>query len=182
MMLILWVTNNVNSIVMVILNMGGTSPLLFVRRFHRNTNSSLTVIVVTSPSGPLTLSPEMQNPYISQLWGGPLMKMTPILLHDDFRSHVVHLVSVRRFPSFRTQPLENLSQYLWKKRISEQPSPWRKSSKRKSCYGDRVYFFIFRVLCVCVCVFSLLLSFWSGFSLFGLICFRFGCYFLSEVV
>ena len=23
--------------------------------------------------------------------------------------------------------------------ISEQPSPWRKSSKRKSCYGDRVY-------------------------------------------
>ena len=25
------------------------------------------------------------------------------------------------------------------KDISEQPSPWRKSSKRKSCYGDRVY-------------------------------------------
>ena len=25
------------------------------------------------------------------------------------------------------------------KRISEQPSPWRKSSKRKSCYEDRVY-------------------------------------------
>ena len=25
------------------------------------------------------------------------------------------------------------------KNISEQPSPWRKSSKRKSCYGDRVY-------------------------------------------
>ena len=23
--------------------------------------------------------------------------------------------------------------------ISEQPSPWRKSSKRESCYGDRVY-------------------------------------------
>ena len=22
--------------------------------------------------------------------------------------------------------------------ISEQPSPWRKSSKRESCYGDRV--------------------------------------------
>ena len=26
-----------------------------------------------------------------------------------------------------------------KKTISEQPSPWRKSSKRKSCYGDQVY-------------------------------------------
>ena len=25
------------------------------------------------------------------------------------------------------------------KDISEQPSPWRKSSKRESCYGDRVY-------------------------------------------
>ena len=25
------------------------------------------------------------------------------------------------------------------KHISEQPSPWRKSSKRESCYGDRVY-------------------------------------------
>ena len=26
----------------------------------------------------------------------------------------------------------------YKKRISEQPCPWRKSSKRESCYGDRV--------------------------------------------
>ena len=25
------------------------------------------------------------------------------------------------------------------KDISEQPSPWRKFSKRESCYGDRVY-------------------------------------------
>ena len=25
------------------------------------------------------------------------------------------------------------------KKITEQPGPWRKSSKRKSCYGDRVY-------------------------------------------
>ena len=23
--------------------------------------------------------------------------------------------------------------------VPEQPSPWRKSSKRESCYGDRVY-------------------------------------------
>ena len=27
----------------------------------------------------------------------------------------------------------------YKETISEQPSPWRKSSKRESCYGDRVY-------------------------------------------
>ena len=27
----------------------------------------------------------------------------------------------------------------YKKDISEQPSPWRRSSKRESCYGDRVY-------------------------------------------
>ena len=26
----------------------------------------------------------------------------------------------------------------YEKTISEQPSPWRKSSKRESCYGDRV--------------------------------------------
>ena len=50
-----------------------------VRRFHRNTNSSLIVNVITSPSRTLTLSPDMQNPYVSQLWGGPFMKMTPIL-------------------------------------------------------------------------------------------------------
>ena len=51
----------------------------------------------------------------------------------------LHPVSVRRFPSFRTQPLENLKPLPMNKWISEQPSPWRKSSKRKSCYGDRVY-------------------------------------------
>ena len=42
------------------------------------------------------------------------------------------------FPSFRTQPLENLTPIPTNKYISEQPSPWRKSSKRKSCYGYRV--------------------------------------------
>ena len=26
-----------------------------------------------------------------------------------------------------------------KKRITEQPRPWRKSCERESCYGDRVY-------------------------------------------
>ena len=29
------------------------------------------------------------------------------------------------------------------KDISEQPSPWRKSSKRESCYGDREYTHIY---------------------------------------
>ena len=51
----------------------------------------------------------------------------------------VHPFSLRRFPSFRTQPLENLTPLSMNKWVSEQPSPWRKSSKRKSCYGDRVY-------------------------------------------
>ena len=50
----------------------------------------------------------------------------------------VHPVSVRRFPSCRTQPLENLTPLPMNKWISEQPSPWRKSCKRESCYGDRV--------------------------------------------
>ena len=26
----------------------------------------------------------------------------------------------------------------YEQKITEQPSPWRKSSKRESCYGDRV--------------------------------------------
>ena len=36
---------------------------------------------------------------------------------------VLHPVSVRRFPSFRTQPLENLSRHLWKKRFLSNPAP-----------------------------------------------------------
>ena len=50
----------------------------------------------------------------------------------------IHPVSVRRFPSFRTQPLEKLTPLPMNEWISEQPCPWRKSSKRESCYGDRV--------------------------------------------
>ena len=34
-----------------------------------------------------------------------------------------YTVSVRRFPSFRTQTLENLSRYLWKKRFLSNPAP-----------------------------------------------------------
>ena len=34
-----------------------------------------------------------------------------------------HLVSIRRFPSFRTQPLENLSHYLHKKWFLSNPAP-----------------------------------------------------------
>ena len=36
---------------------------------------------------------------------------------------VLHPVSVRRFPSFRTQPLENLSRYQWKQRFLSNPAP-----------------------------------------------------------
>ena len=36
---------------------------------------------------------------------------------------VLHPVSVRRFPSFRTQPLENLSHYLWKNGFLSNPAP-----------------------------------------------------------
>ena len=43
------------------------------------------------------------------------------------RSAQVHMVSITRFPSFRTQPLENLSVDSVKKWIPVQPSPWRKS-------------------------------------------------------
>ena len=58
---------------------------------------------------------------------------------SDARHHrVVHPVSVRRFPSFRTQPLENLTPLPMNKWVPEQPRPWRKSSERES-HGDRVY-------------------------------------------
>ena len=39
----------------------------------------------------------------------------------------VHPVSVTRFPSFRTQPLESLTPLPMNKWVPEQPSPWRKS-------------------------------------------------------
>ena len=51
---------------------------------------------------------------------------------------LLHPVSVTRFPSFRTQTLENLSRYLWNKWVPEQPRPWRKSCDGESCDGDRV--------------------------------------------
>ena len=40
-----------------------------------------------------------------------------------FRAKLVPPVSVRRFPSFRTQPLENLSHCLWQKRSMSNPAP-----------------------------------------------------------
>ena len=55
-------------------------------------------------------------------------------------SEFLHPVSVSRLPSFRTQPLENLKPLPMNKWVPEPPSPWRKSSKRESCYGDRVYY------------------------------------------
>ena len=60
------------------------------------------------------------------------------LPEPDGDVYIINPVSVRRFPSFRTQPLENLTLLPMKTWISEQPSPWRKYHKRKSCYGDRV--------------------------------------------
>ena len=57
---------------------------------------------------------------------------------------MLHPVSVRRFPSFRTQPLGNLTPLPMNKWISEQPSPWRKYYKRKLCYGDRMYCYVAR--------------------------------------
>ena len=62
-------------------------------------------------------------------------------------------VSVRRFPSFRTQPLENITPLPMNKWVPEQPSPWRKYSKRESYYGDRVY----PGVCFGTCV-------WGGFN------------------
>ena len=50
---------------------------------------------------------------------------TTYQLYTDTRT--IHPVSVTRFPSFRTQPLENLSVDSVNKWIPEQPSPWRKS-------------------------------------------------------
>ena len=38
-------------------------------------------------------------------------------------------------PSFRTQPLECFTPLSMNKWVPEQPSPWRKYYKRKSCYG-----------------------------------------------
>ena len=51
----------------------------------------------------------------------------------------LHPVSVRRFPSFQTQPPGKSYAATYEKKVPEQPSPWRKSCKRESCYGDRVY-------------------------------------------
>ena len=39
----------------------------------------------------------------------------------------VHPVSITRFPSFRTQPLKNITPLPMNKWVPEQPSPWRKS-------------------------------------------------------
>ena len=50
------------------------------------------------------------------------------IIIETTNKHILHPVSLRRFPSFRTQPLENLSVDSVTKYISEQPSPWRKSS------------------------------------------------------
>ena len=52
---------------------------------------------------------------------------------------IVTLMIINVNSNIRTQTLDNITPLPMKKRIPEQPSPWRKSSKRESCYGDRVY-------------------------------------------
>ena len=64
----------------------------------------------------------------------------------ELKPLTVHPVSVRRFSSFRTQPLENLSHYLRKKGFLSNPAPGEKYYKRKSCYGDRVHMFLRQAL------------------------------------
>ena len=39
------------------------------------------------------------------------------------------------------------------KRVPEQPSPWRKSCKRESCYGDRVYSIIYIYIYMCIYIY-----------------------------
>ena len=82
-------------------------------------------------SPPLSL----QNVYISM--HASLLAVHASILHSSLRgayddgrygraramSTVLHPVSVRRFPSFRTQPLENLSRYLWEKGLLSNPAP-----------------------------------------------------------
>ena len=46
---------------------------------------------------------------------------------DRVYEPIVHPVSFRRFPSFRTQTLENLTPLPMNKWVPAQPSPWRKS-------------------------------------------------------
>ena len=69
-----------------------------------------------------------------------------IILLDSH--HCVHRIVFLLAQSYTRSPLEDSRLFApspWKilaatneKYLSEQPSPWRKSSKRKSCYGDRV--------------------------------------------
>ena len=47
----------------------------------------------------------------------------PSPLKQNNKPRPVHPVSVTRFPSFRTQTLENLSRYLWTKKILSNPDP-----------------------------------------------------------
>ena len=55
-----------------------------------------------------------------------------------FRNKQIHPVSITRFPSFRTQPLESLSVDSVKNGFLSNPAPGE-NLERESCYGDRVY-------------------------------------------
>ena len=60
-----------------------------------------------------------------------------VLLVGKNQERLVHPVSVRRSRLFGPSPWKTLAATN-EKNISEQSSPWRKSSKRKSCYGERL--------------------------------------------
>ena len=108
---------------------GVSSDAMF---FDRGTCWVLPLTYVYLPkSARAYLFPNMRIPPLKfkiMLESGPLNSRILV------RRLAVHPVSITRFPSFRTQPLENLSVDSVNKWIPEQPSPWR-----KSCYGDRVY-------------------------------------------
>ena len=69
---------------------------------------------------------------------GVLFIHTMVVFFGVGINSALHSVSVTRFPSFRTQTLDNPSVDSVKQWIPEQPRPWRTSCERESCHGDRV--------------------------------------------
>ena len=52
------------------------------------------------------------------------MTLHNVTNHNILYYSIIYPVSVRRFPSLRTQPLENITPPPMNKWNSEQPSPW----------------------------------------------------------
>ena len=94
----------------------------YFRVGSRVRDSGLQKRVFISPAGCTRLA----YVYWHWTWGGTgavrqgphaawvFISQTPVVLFENIEfDETLHPVSVRRFPSFRTQPLENLSHYLW---------------------------------------------------------------------